>query len=376
MQVRTCFQWLLPVSCLALFACEDDQHEPVSPEALEALPEVAPSPLDNPLSTEKVELGRLLFWDPLLSGNEDVACATCHHPDFGYGDGLGVSIGVGGRGLGPDRLRDPNVPLVPRNAPTVLHTGFNGWTGMSAPPDPSLAPMFWDNREVSLEAQALGPIRSDVEMRGDAYPEDEAVARVVERIAAVPEYVTLFAEAFEEDPMVAVSEQNLARAIAAFERHLSRPNSPYDRWLAGDEAALTPSQRRGLDAFHGIGCAECHSGPMFSDFELHRLNVPDQPGMDDEGDGQRQFRTPTLRNVALTAPFMHSGRVRTLGDAIEFYDDLEGPNLDPLAEDMDVDGDDEDDIEAFLRALTDDEIERQIPQTVPSGLTPGGDIGS
>ncbi|MGH1344177.1 MAG: cytochrome-c peroxidase [Nannocystales bacterium] len=361
----------LTVSCLLLCGC--GEHAEVPREELQALPRVAPSPADNPLTTEKVELGRLLFWDPILSGHQDVACGTCHHPDFGYGDGLDLSIGVGGSGLGPSRIPGREMPIVPRNAPTVLNTGFNGWVDADAPPDPALAPMFWDNREVSLEAQALGPIRSDVEMRGDAYSEDEAVSRVVERLAEVPEYVVLFAEAFEQDPSEAVSEENLARAIAAFERHLSQPNSAYDRWLAGDDSALSGRQRRGLNAFHGLGCADCHLGPMFSDYEMHRIGVPEQPGTNDEGDGTGRFRTPTLRNIALTAPYMHSGRIGGMNRAIEFYDEPEGRDLDPLVRGLDVERRDEKDLESFLRALTDD-FDREIPTRVPSGLPPGGEI--
>ncbi|MFN3199538.1 MAG: cytochrome-c peroxidase [Bradymonadia bacterium] len=363
---------LLPVACLCFTAC--GEHPEVSRDTLQALPDIAPSPTGNPLTEKKVELGRLLFWDPILSGHQDVACATCHHPDFGYGDGLAVSIGVGGQGLGPARERDPDVPLVPRNAPTVLHTGFNGWVDVTDVPDPLDAPMFWDSREESLEAQALGPIRSDVEMRGDAYPEDEAVAQVVERLSQNPEYVALFADAFDASPEDAVTEMNLARAIAAFERHLSRPDSPYDRWLAGEDSALSSRQRRGLNAFHGVGCADCHSGPMFSDFEVHRIGAPDQPGMPDQGNGRRAFRTPTLRNIDLTRPYMHSGRVGSLEEAIEFYDDIEDRGLDRKVRGLDVGGRDVGDIQSFLRALTDEDFDRRIPAQVPSGLTPGGDI--
>jgi len=370
----------LLVSLSVLAACQEN-HPEVPRSSLAALPPSAPSPADNPTTAKKVELGRLLFWDPILSGHQDVACATCHHPDFGYGDGLALSIGVGGKGLGPFR-QTADTGLVPRNSPTVLNTGFNGWVDANQPPDPMRAPMFWDSREESLEAQALGPIESDVEMRGDAYPMEEAVARVVARLAQIPEYATLFAEAFGEAPSVAVSERNLGRAIAAFERHLSQPNSPYDRWLAGDDRALTPSQRRGLDAFHDVGCTNCHSGPMFSDFQHHRLGVPEQPGVADAGDGSGRFRTPTLRNIALTGPYMHGGQLATLDDVLEFYEDIDadggdGPAqnvLSPQLRGFDLEDGDMDDIEAFLRALTDD-FDREIPASVPSGLTPGGDIG-
>ncbi|MEZ4472447.1 MAG: cytochrome c peroxidase [bacterium] len=278
------------------------------------------SPADNPTTAAKVALGRLLFWDPILSGPRDIACATCHHPDFAYGDGIALSIGTGGQGLGPDRVRGRGAPFVPRNAPTVLNTGFNGWTG-GAMPDPEDAPMFWDSRAHSLEAQALGPIQSDVEMRGNTYPEAEALDRVVARLAAVPEYEALFAAAFGVDPAEAVTVEHLSNAIAAFERHLSQLTSPFDRFQAGDARALTAQQQRGLRAFNAAGCADCHRGPMFSDYRLHRLNTPDNPATPevDRGDGQGRFRTPTLRNVALTGPYMHGGVFRTLPDVMRFY---------------------------------------------------------
>lgn len=361
---------------LVLLACRADLE--VLRDTFEVLPSASPAPAGDPITMEKVELGRLLFWDPILSGHQDVACGTCHHPDFGYGDGLALSIGVGGQGLGPDRDPDPSVPLVPRNAQTVLNTGFNGWLAQGIVARPEDAPMFWDNREVSLEAQAMGPIQSDLEMRGNAFPEHEAVDQIVSRISDVPEYEALFAEAYGVEPAGAVTAERLSSAIATFERHLSQPSSAYDRWLAGEEDAMTDTQLRGLDAFHAAGCAECHSGPMFSDFELHRLDAPDQPGVEDVGDGEYRFRTPTLRNVAVTGPYMHSGSHDSLDDVMEFYEELEedgGDGLSPELEALDLEGDDvEDDIIAFMNALTDD-YDRIIPAQVPSGLPPGGDIG-
>ena len=336
----------------------------------ETLPAIAPAPADNPITADKIELGRLLFWDPVLSGHEDVACATCHHPAFGYGDGLALSIGAGGVGLGPDRQHPADAPFVKRNAQTVLNSGFNGWGSDTVRADPAEAPMFWDNRTASLEAQALEPIRSDVEMRGNAYTEEDAVDTVVDRLAAIPGYVALFAEVFGEAPDEAVNARNLGRALATFERHLSRPSSPYDAWLAGDDDALDADELRGLEAFHDVGCAECHAGPMFSDFELHDIGVEDAEGTPDDGDGTNQFRTPTLRNIEVTGPYMHSGAENELEDAIEFYDDLEGDDIAPEAQDLDVD-DVEEKIEAFLLALTDD-FDADIPAAVPSGLPPGG----
>ena len=348
----------------------------------------AREPSANPSSEEKVELGRLLFWDPVLSGDGDVACATCHHPKFGYADGLALSVGVGGEGLGPERTRAPGTGFAGRNAPTVLNTGLNGWVDPDRPPNPLDAPMFWDSRARSLESQALGPIASDVEMRGDAYPEDEAADYVAAAIAAIPEYVDRFADAFEVPPDEAVTPGHLAQAIAAFERHLSVPSSAFDRWLDGDRDALSDRARRGLAAFRRIGCDDCHGGPMFSDFELRRIGAPDNPARpdDDTGDGAYRFRTPTLRNIARTAPYMHGGTFDTLEEVLAFYrrggrGRGDGPRprsdvgaLDPDFTGLRVDRREAGDIIVFLRALTDEDVDERVPTAVPSGLRVGGHL--
>ena len=154
---------------------------------LAALPVQAPAPSDNPTTPERVALGRALFWDPILSGQKDVACATCHHPDFGYADGLDLSIGVNGVGLGAGRSFDAGHPqrLVKRNSQTVLNVAFNGLSAGSGA-GPAEAPMFWDLRTRGLEAQALEPLKALEEMRGDAYPEDRALREVVARLRGDP----------------------------------------------------------------------------------------------------------------------------------------------------------------------------------------------
>lgn len=343
-------------------------------------------PADNPTTVARAELGRLLFWDPILSGPGDIACGTCHHPDFAYGDGIALSIGTGGIGVGPDRLRGRGDPFVPRNSPTVLNTGFNGWVG-GPMPNPDDAPMFWDNREHSLEAQALGPLQSDVEMLGDNIPVNEALDRVIERLAEVPEYEALFAAAFGVQPADAITIEHLGQAIAAFERSLSRLNSPFDRFLAGDRAALTAQQQRGLQAFNRAGCADCHAGPMLSDYRLHRLGTPDNPATPelDTGDGQGRFRTPSLRNVALTGPYMHGGVFPSLDAVMRFYAARGAPPpgaprpanqgpLDPNLLDLRVNPQDIPDIIAFLRVLNDANLDLEIPEEVPSGLPVGGNL--
>ena len=164
---------------------------------LAALPLETPAPADNPTTPERVALGRLLFWDPILSGQRDVACATCHHPDFGYSDGLDLSVGANGEGLGAARAFAAGRParLVKRNSQTVLNVAFNGLVS-GADPAPATAPMFWDLRVRSLEAQALEPIKALEEMRGEAYPEHRAVPAAVARLNGIAEYRQLFARAF------------------------------------------------------------------------------------------------------------------------------------------------------------------------------------
>jgi cytochrome c peroxidase len=258
------------------------------------------------------ELGRLLFWDPILSGARDVACATCHHPAFAYADGRELSLGTGAVGLGPERVDGANgrAAGVRRNSPTVLNTGFNGlgrgrrarrrrgriarraFDGTVASVDQASAPMFWDNRVSSLEAQALEPIKASEEMRGTAYAEQDAVASVVARLQGIPDYVARFEGVFGTP---AIQPEYLGRAIAAFERSL------YD---------------------------EGHSENPYVSNERGR-----------RGDGA----TPRV-----------DGRFRRIRD---------------------MDDGAMQDIIAFLGALTDEGFDRQIPAKVPSGLQVGGQIG-
>jgi cytochrome c peroxidase len=341
-------------------------------------------PRDNPSSTDKVALGKLLFWDPILSGNNDVACATCHHPSFGYSENRDTSIGVNGMGLGNDRrfAVQNSIPHVKRNSPTILNIAFSG-LDQSGHYDPMEAPMFWDMRVRGLEAQALEPIKSFEEMRGHAYPEDKALSTVVARLKAITEYQALFSKAFGTKD--AVNESNLGKALATFQRSLVANHSPFDRYMRGDENAMTATQLRGMRRFQRVGCANCHNGPMFSDYKAHVLSVPDNiklPESDRGIENTYAFRTASLRNLAYTAPYMHNGVFETLEDVVEFYDDVErgrsqNPNvgrrqLDPLLRRLDVEGRRE--LVQFLNALSDDSFDKSVPEHVPSGLSPGGNI--
>jgi len=348
----------------------------------------------------RVALGRLLFWDPVLSGNRDVACATCHHPDFAYSDGRDLSLGTNAVGLGPTRRSAGAQPIVPvrRNSPTLVNVAFNGLT-LDKPGDGASAPMFWDMRVRSLEAQALEPIKAHDEMRGDAYAERDAVSAVVARLAASAEYRRLFAAAFNDRD--AVKAANLGRALAAFERTLAAPNSPFDRYMRGESGAMTDEQVRGMERFESAGCANCHSGAMFSDFAPHVLGVPDNPALaeSDAGAGAYAFRTPSLRNVGLTAPYMHDGVFSSLDEVLTFYRRVSfgrgrggrgrgrstaavrgvNPNvprdtMDPLLRQLNMRGRGQRELIAFLHALDDPDFDRTVPTRVPSGLQVGGRI--
>jgi cytochrome c peroxidase len=278
---------------------------------------------------------------------------------------------------------------VKRNSQTVLNVAFNGLKG-EADSIAAQAPMFWDLRVHSLESQALEPLKATAEMRGDTYSEQRAVAAVIARLNAIPEYRRLFARAFSENK--AVDERNLGRALAAFERTLVAANSPFDRYMRGDTAALTPEQVRGMERFQSAGCIACHSGPMLSDFTPHVLGVPDNPKLTESDSGVNKsyaFRTPSLRNVSATAPYMHNGFFASLQEVVGFYNRISrgggrqdgrgrsfnplvsGDQIDPLVRQLNMRGGQQDLI-AFLGALDDPGFDRTIPDRVPSGLPVGG----
>lgn len=300
-----------------------------------------PSPDDDPPSPAKAELGRLLFFDPILSGDRDVACATCHDPKKGWADALATSIGTGGA-------------ATTRNALTILDTAWNGRTATTARPDPRQAPMFWDNRMRSLEEQARGPIVTENEMRGTTFAEDAIFPELVARLGEIPEYVTKFEAAFGSP---AIDDKRIVQALATFERTLVTTPS-FDRGTN----ALSAQARRGQAAFRGSGCEACHSGKSFSDYALHRFER-----------GAEAVRTPSLRNVMRTAPYMHDGRARTLDAVFEIYRTVDRA-ADPRLRGVRVpDAAGREDIAAFLQALSDGDVDRSVPDAVPSGLTPGGE---
>ncbi len=341
---------------------------------LAALPAQPAEPLTNSGTPAKIELGRLLFFDPVLSATQQVACATCHHPQHGWADGRATPLGVHASGLGPKRrlVEANHLPVLQRNTPTILNVAFNGLAA-GTPYDPTAAPMFWDNRVQGLETQALVPLRNREEMRGDVCTESQAVPAMVERLQAIEAYRQRFADAFQGE----ITAERVTMAIAAYERTLIATDTAFDRFQRGDSQALSPLQQRGLQVFQRAGCALCHNGPMLSDYKLHVLGAPGE---------RRAFRTPSLRQLQDTAPFMHNGALKTLSDVLIFYDQLmdtvsetlDGgdaaaqPALDPLLRQLHFQPDDHEPLLAFLASLSSDRYDRTLPGGVPSGLPVAG----
>ncbi|MBT2971673.1 MAG: hypothetical protein B6D72_14590 [gamma proteobacterium symbiont of Ctena orbiculata] len=276
-----------------------------TPYTWQALPSSAPSPGDNPLTAEKTRLGKMLFFDTRLSADGTLSCASCHEisNDKGGGDGLRASIGINGQ-------------QGTRNAPTVLNAAFQ-------------KVLFWDGRAASLEDQAKGPLINPIEM---GMP---SLDQVVETVSGIPAYIEAFAAAFPGQPSITID--NIAKAIAAYERTLITPDSPYDRFVRGDRSALTAQQIRGMALFESTGCVLCHSGPNFSAASIFvddipfRLfpSVPDteydrQYGFTDDrgaapdksGSKSGIWRIPSLRNVNRTGPYFHNGSVASLEEAV------------------------------------------------------------
>lgn len=327
---------------------------------------------DNPTTEERVALGRLLFFDPVLSGDNTQSCATCHHPDMGFSDGRHFSMGKGGQGLGPERKGGE---VIKRGAPTIWNSAYN-------------FRQFWDGRAADLEEQAKFPITSEVEMNQN--PEE-----LVKELKAIPAYVNLFDEAFDGSNGSAVTVDNAVKALAAFERTLLSYNSPFDRYAAGDNHALTPQQKHGLTLFRSLKtrCFECHGFPTFANPDFKVIGVPPMPpslynielpkDMNDLGRAEIEggepykhaFKVPTLRNIALTAPYMHNGRFQTLNEVVDFYasggganNGMKLPNLDDKIRRFKLTRQERDDLVAFLLALTDESKKPALPESVPSGL--------
>ena len=314
-------------------------------------------------NAEKVKLGQLLFFDKVLSGSQDIACATCHHPTSHSGDDLSLSIGVGGRGVGYSRVLGETRRLIPRNAPEIFNRGAPEWRTM-----------FWDGRvEITddgykrspaneklptelldnvVAMQAMFPVTSRQEMRGRKSDLDitgkpnmlaaigdtdfeEMWARVMERVTAIPEYVELFKRVYPDVSVQQLHFAHVANALAAFQTNaFAFEDSPWDRYLNGDTNALPMKAKKGAVLFYGrAGCGSCHSGTLMTDQNYYNILVPqigpghrDSAGFDigrarvtDKKEDAFAFRTPPLRNVAITGPWMHNGAHTSLQAVIKHH---------------------------------------------------------
>jgi cytochrome c peroxidase len=449
--MRRCRTLVLPAVMIAaglIAGCgSDDSQPPTLDQQLRTTLRTAHvTPLDpGPAPpAAQVALGRALMFDKELSGNRDISCATCHHPLMHTADGLSVSMGTGGRGLGPTRVLGAGRSLIPRNAPEVFNRGVPLWTTM-----------FWDLRvsgsaatgfsspaqgalpaglDSVLAAQAMFPVTARDEMRGavgdvDVFGQPNEMARLpdsdfttmwatlTQRLLRIPQYVALFGDAFPGVPTEQLGFQQAANAIAAFEIDAwTLLDSPWDRYVAGDDNALSLNAKRGALLFFGkAGCVGCHTGALLTDQQPHDIAVPQVgPGKGaeaplDYGYGREsgeqsdryKFRTPPLRNVAITGPWMHDGAYTSLESAVRHVLDpvtalrhydvsqlapemrpmFRGSeetlaailgNLDPLVAEPTALSDDEvNQLLTFLEALTDPaaiDLGSDVPDSVPSGL--------
>jgi len=303
--------------------------------AAETLPTTAPAPADNPTTDAKVKLGQMLYHDPRLSSTGTVSCSSCHNTMLGGEDNRSVSMGVNGQTGG-------------RSAPTVWNAAFN-------------AVQFWDGRAASLEEQAAGPVTNPIEMGMKSWDD------VVARLKSIQGYKEAFANAFGDEN--SISKDNATKAIAAYERTLITPNSPYDRYASGDQSALTPQQVRGMNKAVELGCTGCHSGPAFNGagtFQRFPINdnayfaaqyhFKKDKGLAEvtkKSSDEHLWKVSTLRNIALTAPYFHNGSVKTLDKAVQVMGKLQ------LGKDLSKE--EINDIVAFLNGLTGEFPKQEMP---------------
>lgn len=296
-----------------------------------------PIPADNPQTPAKIALGRQLYFDKRLSSDSTVNCATCHEPSRYWADITPVSKGVGHK-------------MGKRNSPTVLNAGYS-------------VPQFWDGRAVHLEKQAVGPVANPLEM-------DLPMPKLLARLNAIPGYRKQFKAVFGTQ----ATADNVAKAIASFERTIVNGNSPYDEYLRGNKKALSPAALRGMALFGGKArCITCHSGPYFSDSKYHNLGIGYRNGkyadvgrydVTKRKSDMGAFKTPTLRNVAMTPPYMHDGSVRTLGQVIDVYGrgGIPNPNLDHQMKSLELTAKEKSDLVAFLKTLTGKPVSVSAPK--------------
>ena len=286
-------------------------------------PAEIPFPADNKFTAERELLGRTLFFDPRLSGSGVLACATCHNPSFGWGDGLRLGRGEGLQQLG-------------RRTPTILNAAWG-------------VHFFWDGRAPTLETQALGPMSAPKEMNGD-------LSTIPAKLSSIAGYRALFARAYPGEPVAILTA---VKAIATFERTVASGRTPFDAWLDGDEAAIGANAKRGFVLFNGAAhCANCHTGWAFSDNKFHDIGLASSDRgriavAPTERGAEFAFKTPTLRDVARRAPYMHDGSQQDLPTVVAHY--MKGGERhsdDPLMQKFSLAPNDVEDLIAFLKTLS------------------------
>ncbi len=307
-----------------------------SPDAMKQAyrrPDAIPFPAAAGYSPQMATLGKMLFFDPRLSGAQNLSCASCHNPSFGF------EVPV------PGAIGSANTPLA-RKANTILDAAWS-------------TSLFWDGRAKSLEDQAVGPITTPAEMNGK-FPE------IVGRLKDVPDYAAWFDRLF---PGSGVTKDNLLTAIATYERTVVAGEAPFDRWVEGDDTAISASAQRGFELFNGkAGCAGCHTGWNFTDNKFHDV------GLQTEDIGRAKiepnnpkakfaFKTPGLRNLSYRAPFGHDGQFPDLAAVIAFYGSggMARPSKSELMKPFDLNERETEDLLAFLRTLTAEKTETALP---------------
>lgn len=326
---KRCGPWLLAAVAAAVMLGSSNAEEPQAPLGLPAIF----WPDDNPYSDEKSELGRLLYFDKRLSSDGTVACASCHSLEFAFTDGRAFSRGIGGQVGG-------------RSAPTVINSGYR-------------TNQFWDGRVPSLKEQVKGPIANAIEMTNEHDPQ-RAFETSIDRLKKVNGYVDRFEKVFETKDFTI---DHIAKAIATFERTILSGNAPYDRYKAGDKSAMSESQVRGIDVFFNTAkCDSCHLGFNFTDSSYANVGIGmDKPNPDlgrfnvsEDEEDKGAFKTPTLREIANTGPYMHDGRFKTLEEVVEHYDSggVKNPYLDRRIKPLELTKQEKQDLVSFLKALS------------------------
>jgi cytochrome c peroxidase len=312
-------------------------QDPVDIAALKALfkrPTEIPFPKTNPYTPEKAELGKTLFFDPRLSRVAVQACVSCHNPSFGWEDGRKTAVG-------------DNMVALARNSPSILNRAWG-------------QAFFWDGRADTLEAQATGPITSEAEMN---MPMDV----LIDRLKAIPGYQQRFGAVF---PGEGITTDTIAKAIATFERTVVSAVAPFDRWIAGDEAAISEPAKHGFVVFNTTGqCTACHSGWTFTDDSFHDIGLPATTDLGRAAivagvaELERSFKTPGLRNIDQRAPYMHDGSAATLEAVMHHYVGgiVQRPSLSAAIKPVLLSEQDVSDVVAFLKTLTSEDRPMTLP---------------